>query len=628
MSFLRPELFPWLALLALIPLLYLVRKRSKKVAVPHLYLWDRVLQREGKTRVSRVRNILAIILQMAIAASLILAWAGPIRIGERVERGRILVLLDVSSSMAARREDGRQRLDAALADLQGKMSAWIKTRNVGIRLVGDGSQELQPFTSDFKELVSALDRVPTPAGSLDVAGLTQLIRKTREEDERLDLIYLGDGAALGDSVPEGIGFLAVGDERANAGLVQVELEATRGRSEAWVRASLAAFGGRVDGRVVLETAEGVEIASQDFSLDGGSEKTIELRAEAEPEQWLSLRLLPPRGDKGPLDALGADDEAAIWLTRAPRARVLIASDRVDAHLKAGLSVLGEWVDLKSASVVAKADWRKAAPAFDFVILQDIEEVKDLPAGRYLLLNSWAPNLPLARSELVKDLDVVRQEKGSLFLRGLDLRDLSIKRCWRCEVGEGAEVVLEGTCGALISCGKVGGVEFVHFAFSTDVKNSSLALLPSWPLLLKDVVAEFGRERHRLFPESVLANQRFSMASRRGKLVRHLAPRARALEPEGEPQFPLLRAGPSGIFLAPSKPGGYEFQLGERREWVAVNELGRSLSDIRPHWSQAGEPPLRPNRRFKDEVSWARWLAFFALLLLLLEWASYQFGWTD
>ena len=113
MSFARPELLVALWGLGLIPLLYLVRRRRRRQRVAHLFLWERVLARQGRPRLTRIRALISILLQMAIAAALILAAAKPVTPAKRALARELHVIVDRSLSMSARDASGLRRDEEA-----------------------------------------------------------------------------------------------------------------------------------------------------------------------------------------------------------------------------------------------------------------------------------------------------------------------------------------------------------------------------------------------------------------------------------------------------------------------------------------------------------------------------------
>ncbi len=244
------------------------------------------------------------------------------------------------------------------------------------------------------------------------------------------------------------------------------------------------------------------------------------------------------------------------------------------------------------------------------------EKEALPGGAWLLVDSWAPGLPLRGGAYVRDVSLVRQDSRGPLLRGLDLRDLEIRRARTVEADDTLDVLLEGTSGPLISRGQVGETHFFHLAFDLDPLNSSLVLLPAFPLLVKDAVKALVSRSGSMPPVALkvagpvpepLREGAWSFLARDGSESSGTGEEARRL---------------------PGEPG----RLTVRDAAGAVLRAGINLSD--PRWSnvfKAGPLPTfspaaeQPSVEQQEDVAW--WFLVALLGLLLLEWLAFSLGWT-
>src|SRR5690606_39139045 len=115
MEFLNPGSL-WLLLLGLVPVvLYLVRRRSKKIRVPTLVFF-KTLAREHRESawLRRLKRLLSLFLTLLLLALAVLVLSRLIRRQDDPERHRtVVLLLDRSASMLVRDGEGETRLEAA-----------------------------------------------------------------------------------------------------------------------------------------------------------------------------------------------------------------------------------------------------------------------------------------------------------------------------------------------------------------------------------------------------------------------------------------------------------------------------------------------------------------------------------
>lgn len=620
MTFAHPEALPWLWALAGIPLLYLVRRRARTAAVPNLFLWERVLERRGRTPLRRIRRLLSIVLQVAIAAALVVAWAGPRRDAVTTVRVPVAVVVDTSLSMGASTAAGTAgtRLDAARALVEEELEALLGVGDVAVFAAAGAVVPVQAFSADAGAVRAALARVPAPGARFDVDAFRRWCEEQRRPGAAMHVVLVTDGATPGAEVLADLDVrvLRVGDAAVNAGLVDVSLEDTGG-GVVRVGVAVAAVGGDATGTVIV-SGEGGERAETPVTVteDARLETSVDLELADDGPSWVRVRWVP---DGGAGDALAADDVALV--RRPPRQllSVLVVAEEVDEHLTRALGVLPELVDRRAAAVVKPASWRRAAEGRDVVILCGVDERRPLPPGAYLLLGSTAPSLPLAFERAEGDVEVGTATRGERLLRGLDLRDLGIERARPVSVRDGAAVVLEGNTGALVARGERDGVRFVHTAFEVTGENTSLVLLPAWPLLVKDALEWLAPVPRRLFPLALSAGRPFAAARAvTGPVLASL---------DGGEERELRGAG-GGVWLAPDTPGRWTLASADGSERLAVNVCDAEQTDVLSKLPAAASGPPPAPVHAPSTTDLTLWFIAAAVLLLLAEWLLYHAAWTQ
>ncbi len=159
MQFLFPG-YLWLLLLGLIPvLLYLFRRKSKKVDVSTLVFFKTLAKEHQESAwLRRLKKLISFLITMAIICAAILALARLVfGLGGKEQVRSIVILLDRSASMAVVDEDGTTRLDEAKQILRERLKQ--VPQDVGVSLVAYDVRPdiVQPRTLQRRELISRLE---------------------------------------------------------------------------------------------------------------------------------------------------------------------------------------------------------------------------------------------------------------------------------------------------------------------------------------------------------------------------------------------------------------------------------------------------------------------------------------
>lgn len=619
MSFARPEWLPWLWALAVIPLFYLIRRRARRVRVPHLFLWERILVDPRKQRLRRVRDVVSILAQVCIGAALILAAAGP-RVKTTAPAVRSgAIILDGSLSMSALDEAGVSRWtravrraaeDAAVMAAQGPLTVAVVSGDVSIPV---------PFGDKVDGLRTVLPALDPPGGELDTALLESYLRGIESRGGSPVMRFYTDGTALSLAElvqrHENLQLVPITSDRANAGIVAMDLDVALS-TRLVARVVLQAFGGDVEGRLLVRSARDAQTTApfflREISLVPGQPKKVEIRCDALPDLDAVEVVWEPRGG----DALTQDDVISIPLEERHRARVLVVADRVPEPLKEALLALADVVDLEEAQRTQPAGWR-SVPRADLTILVGVRESEPLPPGAYLLVQSFAPGLGISVG--------VRKARPRGFtsrLKGLDTRDLDIATASVLRVDPSVDVLLEGVAGPLICRGEKNGVRYEWVAFDVSEETTSFVLMPAWPLFLLDAVLRLTPHALSLTPPFAPAGQLF-VASAEGEehelIFRDMV--------TGKETLRAIRR-PGRIVRAPVVPSLYRVEGLRMSDRMGVGVLSADSSDLSAKTSLPDVlPPVPEPPRAPKPLDLTPWFLAGAFFLLLLEWGTFTHGWT-
>lgn len=241
----------WFVLVAIpIAAAFLFRRRLRQVEVPAVQIWEKI----GRPVAARsfrnlLRRLLVLLAQLAILAILVLALADPSLHKEPADR--LVVVLDVSSTMQTIEDDGQSRF------------ALARKRAIEIIQSLDGDSEvvvlqaahcpllLQPLTRDSREAVMKLQRARPLDVDGDLADCTRLAAAFVEGLPNAKVVVISDFAASPPQELRGnwrttakLHLVAVGREHDDAGVVRVWSEQSQHGSQ--VHAVIAHRG--MDGR--------------------------------------------------------------------------------------------------------------------------------------------------------------------------------------------------------------------------------------------------------------------------------------------------------------------------------------------------------------------------------------------
>lgn len=628
MTFRSPEILHALWALPLIPLFYLVRRRARAADVPHLFLWAKVLARGHREKRSRLKEILAILLNIVVATSIIAAAADPVRKAIGEGRGRTLLIVQNSLSTAARTPRGQTRLFEMVRAAEARLPSLIDDGQTALFSASAETVSLVAPTFDTALLRGALEKMTPTLSPLDLEALASAVKKSTEREDWTRIVFLTDGtidpAAKTDGLELFSDVIVMNDASSNVGIMSIDVS-VRG-TRAVLEVGVAAFGKSAARKIVWKTADERVLADRTFECAADGETVVELSATIDRPGLTTVDLEFPedRPHSSLDDVFATDDRAWVEIPADERARVLLVAARADEATKACLAALDDAIDLDAAGFADPRNWRNAG-TYDLYILENVEEGEPLPPGVYLLLNSYAPKLPLDRGDIVEGVEIVDQAAGDVVLRGVDLRNLTVKKAASVKTTAGAVTLVAASSGALFSRGEVGDAKFVHVAFDAGRDNSSLKLLPAFPLLVKDTLDQLWSRPRRLFPATVKSGG--TLVARRpaetsgpwslGKLKTPIDP-ATASEIVGWPT-PLAIEGPGPILRIPRMLGPALVFGGKDPEAVGVALLDRRKSDVSRRIDPKKAPVTPSVGRLERDESTAVLFVAAALAVLLFEW---------
>jgi len=215
MQFLNPGLL-WLLLLGVVPvMLYLFRRRSKRVRVSTLVFFKSLAQEHQESAwLRRLKKWLSFLFTIALLALAVFVLSRLIVKQDDPDQYRtVVILLDRSASMEVRDESGETRMDAAKRLLKERLKKVPEEVGVALIAYDVRPEVMQARTLKRRELLSRLEAVtsrPIP-GRTDaalesaqmIAGLEPPAAIWHISDQLLRETVAGENDAAGDDTTDG-----------------------------------------------------------------------------------------------------------------------------------------------------------------------------------------------------------------------------------------------------------------------------------------------------------------------------------------------------------------------------------------------------------------------------------------
>lgn len=644
--------------------LYLLRQRRRRLEVPFARLWQKVLHRsEATTLWHRLKRWLSLLLQLLLLALLVLSLGDP-RLAASKQGRTMVFLIDASASMQALSDPGgRTRLDLA-RDEARRLIRDLAGDDVAVVVSLDGQPAPQGgLSSDERDLLAQVEAVSAKDGPADLPRALRLCADLLAGRDNPQVVLISDGgfddATLAVLAAErrapalarlDLRYAPVGAPPPGAGNVAITAFSVRryrhNRLSYEVLLELRSFPAAQKGqkgepgtptKVKLELQqEGETVDVQELSLAPG-ERVQRLYPDlAGSGVHLEARIRPA----GP-DLLPLDDRAYAVLPQRRRQRALLVT-RGNLYVEGALlaASAGDENGFQVSKLPPPAYAPAQAAGYDAVIFDDFTP-PDPPAAHALYLNPQGEASPFPIAGTLPAPLVTERAKDHPVMRWINLKDLNASRASVFRLAPG-DVALSGMLGkAILVAGtrQVAGAPRRVVALGLDIKQSDLPLRPALPLLLINTLDWFAGDadsQAQGFATGHTWRIPLQQGQSRDAQGRGMAAPSRAAA--------TLRLPDGGQVLLPvyeghalyhgQRVGFYEIERpgeGQAPLLLAANlaDATESAARFRPTLTLGEGPPLPAPEAGRSAIKRVLWpyLILTLLLLLCLEWWSYQRRWT-
>jgi hypothetical protein len=626
MGLLAPLALLLLPLLAVIAAFYLLRLRRPETVVSSLSLWESLLRdREANAPWQKLRTNLLLLLQLLIVGALILALARPWSVSGG-PGGRVLVLiLDVSASMAARDgTEGGTRLDDAKRLALARVDRLPENGEATVIATAAQARVVLATSSDRNAIRQAISSLQPQASPTDMREALTLAAALAAADPDSETRIFSDGRfpdprADLPAVAGRVVFTPVGQRGENQGIVALALRRNVGTVSLFAQV-INQSDTEVSRRLDIEL-DGEAWAGRTLTLPPGETQQVLLDDVPLAAQVVHARLAGG-------DDLQADDDAWTVNRLADPAPVLRVTTS-NRFLQNALVLLPN-VALEKT----RPETYAPSPTATLTVFDRFVPTGTLPTGNLLFL------APPRSTDLFQVTGVLTAPQALLggvaagstasgasdpLLRFVDLSDLHIATARQVLLPDWGHTVLDSDAGSpLIIAGETGGRKVVVVTF--DLHDSDLPIQVAFPLLMRNLDGYLLPEPAGGLPASVPAGSTVPLVPAPTAAITRITvepppgagPVATFALDAAYPPATYADTAALGLYIVSQWAGDQEVH----REGFAVNLFNPDESRTAPRANPprpVGAPAPEGTVAEPGRVEWWPWLAAAALAVLLVEW---------
>lgn len=588
-----------------IVLLYLLRLHRREQPVSSTLLWRQaMMDREANTLWQRLRRNLLLILQLLTLAMLVFALSRPFTYVPSTAIGRQVVLLDGSASMRAT-DVLPSRFEAAKAQVRKLIGELSPNNDMTIILVDGSPHALTSATNNQSDLNAALDAAQPSLSSANWSAgiaLAAAAGNGSQAGSGATIIVVSDGSHADDLhlITGNARYIPIGTSGDNDAISDFSVRLTNRGLAALVRVTNT---GPSDDKVLVSLHTG-NVLLDARTLDVPARQSTTWTINGLDPKIKSLRASI---DQAQHNYLSADDVAYIVNTSDTQRRALLLT-KGNRFLEQSLAELPNLQLTRATTPPVDS----SAQPYDLYVLDGLSMTLPVRAN---VLFIGAQSF-FTSSGVFSDTQFVTSE-ASPVLQGVDWRNVHALTSERIHAPSWLVPIVQAQGGPMLFAGQMpansrdnqpfGRVVLLPF----DLLRSDLPLQVAFPVLIANAVLWLAPPQGLNVPANVKPGEVVPLPS--GTIVRLPSGQRVAADLRGFAQTNEL-----GIYTAETKGVTAMF---------AVNFANPSESDItpQPHLQVGGETPvISRNPQFSQHEIWP-WVAFAALVLLVIEWWIYQRG---
>jgi len=619
--------------LPIIVAFYMLRLRRRDLPVGSTFLWQQLIRDvEANAPWQRLRFSWLLLVQLLIAAIVVLAAARPFSAVESDLAANVVLIVDTSASMATSTDD-EDRLELARERARDVIGRLPVGGRITVVAAADSADVLVSETDDLDAALEAIDGITATQLPGDLTDAFALSSALAARDADSTIVVVTD--ASGDVLPEvGVGapvrIERVGATDTNQAIVALSALRRAGGAQLDLFVAVANPSAAKATRRLEVYADGALVDARELTIPAGQRSEALVSTVPGATRTIEARLAGS-------DALVTDDRAFAVVPAEETTRTLLVGGG-NAYLENALALLPRLelyaVD-EDGYADALADADEAGTPYGMLVFDAVvpDEAPTVPA---LYLDPGADGTFGTVGARIENPAIDRTDPDEPVLRFVDLTTVHIGRAREVDLAEGMRAVVETSGGSpLVAVGEVGGRRLSLIGF--DLGESDLPLQIAFPLLMSNLVEVLLPAVEGVLPSSMRLGEAASVA---------VDPRIErvSVTDTGAVELPGAANGATEVAVIGGRltiPGAEAVGLREIRAVSDVPELAGTLlgstainlfspdeSDVSPGDPQrivemgrvtsGDEPATQPTR-----AEWWWPLALTALALLALEWLLFH-----
>lgn len=500
-----------LALLGLLALpiivaFYMLRLRRRDVPVGSTFLWQQLIRDvEANAPWQRLRFSWLLLIQLVIAAIVVLAAARPFTTTRSELAANVVLVVDTSASMGVDTPD-EDRMALARAAARGVVADVPVGGRITVVAASDTAQVLVSETDDREAALNAIDGIAATQVPGDLTDAFALSSALAARDADSTIVVVTDAGA-GDLPDLGVGAPVrverVGETDANQSISALSALRRSGGAQLDLFVAVTNPSSAEAVRILEIYADGELVDARELRIPAGQRSEALISTVPAGAHLVEARL-------DGTDALAADDRAYAIVPAADATRALLVSDG-NAYLENALALLPR-LELYAVGETGYTDALASAAEdgtpYGLVIFDGLvpAEAPDTPA---LYVDPGEDGAFGTVDGRVNSPVIDRTDPTEPLLRFVDLSSVHIGRARDLALAEGVEAIVSSTRGTpLVAAGEVSGRRLALIGFA--LAESDLPLQIAFPLLTSNLVDYLLPASEGILPSSMRLGESLSV----------------------------------------------------------------------------------------------------------------------
>jgi Ca-activated chloride channel homolog len=607
MQFLTPTALWFAAVIPVVVLLYLLKRKRVVRLVSSTVLWQRyIADAQASAPFQKLRRNWLLLLQILVVLLAVLALARPFFTGELSGSRLYVVVLDASASMQSIDETPSRFERARVAALRLVDSLRDSDQMIVLE-AGAHAAVRQSTTGNKAALRRAIEGCEASDSTTRLTEALKMAASLTRDNDEAEVHLFSDGAA-GDLVElQNLGlrlvYHRVGHRAMNLGITRLEARSLPENPEACaVFTTVANVSPEARETQVELRFNGQLVDSRLITVQGTNAVSLAFRAAQPGDGVFTVRLSES-------DDLAVDNEASVvW--RLPRpVRVLLVT-RGNRYLERALRAVG------GTELEVVSDVVEARPAVEVVVLDNVSPAV-WPEPNVIAFSTMNPDW-FDSGAAVDHPAIVDWRGEHSLLRHVSFDNVHVGRSRVVSTPSWAVSVVDSPQSSLILGGDRGRQRIVWIGF--DLWESDWPLRVSFPIFMANAVRWLNPAGAESNPGSIPVGEPIRMALEPGVRT------AQVVHPDGSVvTVPLDSEARELVYGRTERQGIYRVRMGTNETLVGVNLLDAAETDVQPRaeldFGRYGEVRATTARAANLEV-W-RWVVALGLGMMMVEWWYYH-----